>query len=46
MENLGLLIESNKGQRDCRERRVEQLLLNLGEEGVVAESMLPRLCEG
>lgn len=46
MESLGLLIESNEGQRDRRELRVEQLLLNLGGEGVVAESTLPRLCEG
>lgn len=46
MESLGLPTESNKGQKDGRERRVEQLLLNLGGEGVVAESMLPRLCEG
>lgn len=46
MESLGLPIESNKGQRDGRERREEQLLPNLGGEGVVAESTLPRLCEG
>lgn len=45
MESRELLIGSSKGQRDCREWREEQLLLNLGGEGVVAESMLPGLGE-
>lgn len=40
MESLELLIGSNQREMDCREWRVEQLLLNLRREGVVAESAL------